>query len=263
MIDKARARFLPAIAVFAVTVALGTGASGESLVENSAEARFQMDVHVPEAALAAYLPAGWTPNVATQGNAKDANLRVIFIDRMTINGPDGKPLGKGSSRLVYLAAPVKDPTGANVQLIIGGLTADLADAPGPFGNYLPAVTHSVQRSTTSGSAGGPVLDSQTWVFTAATGEHIEMRIQFERGVANRASPADVKFYSAKTPAFFQISRQEQVLDVLRNATTNPPDRVKKFTFKAGGGSYAKLFDGTEKMLSWDNIIWLNRAVLLP
>jgi hypothetical protein len=82
-------------------------------------------------------------------------------------------------------------------------------------------------------------------------------------VANRASPADVKFYSAKTPAFFQISRQEQVLDVLRNATTNPPDRVKKFTFKAGGGSYAKLFDGTEKMLSWDNIIWINRAVLLP
>ena len=263
MIDKARTRFLPAIAVCTFSVVLSAGASAESLVENSAEARFQMDVHVPEAALAAYLPAGGSPNVATQGNAKDANLRVIFIDRMTINGPDGKPVGKGSSRLVYLAAPVKDPTGAAVQLIIGGLTADPADAPGPFGNYLPAATYSVQRSTTGGSTGGPVLDSQTWVFTAATGEHIEMRIQFERSVANRASPADVKFYSAKTPAFFQISRQEQVLDVLRNATTNPPDRVKKFTFKAGGGSYAKLFDGTEKMLSWDNIIWINRSVLLP
>jgi hypothetical protein len=263
MIDKARMRFLPPIAVFTLSIVLGPGAGAESLVENSAEARFQMDVHVPEAALAAYLPAGWSPNVATQGNAKDANLRVIFIDRMTINGPDGKPLGKGSSRLVYLAAPVKDPTGANVQLIIGGLTADPADAPGPFGNYLPAATYSVQRSTKGGSAGGPVLDSQNWVFTAATGEHIEMQIQFERGVANRASPADVKFYSAKNPAFFQISRQEQVLDVLRNATTNPPDRVKKFTFKAGGGNYAKLFDGTEKMLSWDNIIWLNRSVLLP
>ncbi len=263
MIDKARTRFFPAIAVCTLSVMLGAGAGAESLVENSAEARFQMDVHVPEAALAAYLPSGWSPNVATQGNAKDANLRVIFIDRMTINGPDGKPVGKGSSRLVYLAAPVKDPAGAAVQLIIGGLTADPLDAPGPFGNYLPATTYSVQRSTTGGSASGPVLDSQTWVFTAASGEHIEMRIQFERGVANRANPADVKFYSAKNPAFFQISRQEQVLDVLRNATTNPPDRVKKFTFKAGGGSYAKLFDGTEKMLSWDNIIWLNRAVLLP
>ena len=76
----------------------------------------------------------------TQGGAKDCNLRVIFIDRVTINGPDGRPVGKGSNRLVYLAAPVKDSTGENVQLIIGGLTEDPADAPGPFGNYLLATT---------------------------------------------------------------------------------------------------------------------------
>ncbi len=67
-------------------------------------------------------------------------------------------------------------------LIIGGLSEDPADAPGPFGNYLPATTHSVQR-TTSSSGAGP---------------------------------------------------------------TN-----------------AKLFDGTEKALSWDNILWLNRSVLVP
>jgi hypothetical protein len=65
------------------------------------------------------------------------------------------------------------------------------------------------------------------------------------------------------PTFFQISRQEQVLDILRNVTTNPPDRVKEFSFKAGGGSYAKLFDGTEKLLSWDNIVWIHRSILLP
>ena len=35
------------------------------------------------------------------------------------------------------------------------------------------------------------------------------------------------------------------------------------SFKGSGGSYAKLFDGTEKMLSWDNILWINRSVLLP
>jgi len=70
--------------------------------------------------LAALLPPGWKPNVASQGPAKDANLRVIFVDRLSINGPDGKPLGKGANQLVYLAAPVKDSTGANVQLIVGG-----------------------------------------------------------------------------------------------------------------------------------------------
>jgi len=240
---------------------LAWDASAQTLVEYSAETRFQLDLHVPDAALMALLPGGWTPNMATQGAAKDANLRAVFIDRLTVNGPDGKPVGRGSNRLVYLVAPVKDPGGANVQLVIGGLTEDPADAPGPFGVYLLATTHTVQRSTSNSS--GPILDSQDWVLGAATGEHLEMHIKYQRGVANKGNPAEVRFYSAKNPSFYQISKQEQVLDILRNVTTTPPDRVKEFSFKASGGSFARLFDGTEKVLSWDNILWINRSVLLP
>ena len=236
-------------------------AKAETLVEHSSEARFQLDLQVPEAALQSFLPAGWTPNVATRGPAKDANLRAIFIDRVTINGPDGRPVGKGSNRLVYLVAPVKDSSGANVQLVIGGLTEDPTDAPGPFGVYLLATTHTMRRSTSSSN--GPIVDSQDWVFTAATGEHLEMHITYERGTGNKGNPSDTKFFSAKSPTFYQISRQEQVLDILRNVTTTPPDRVKEFSFKGSGGSFAKLFDGTEKVLSWDNILWINRSVLVP
>src|SRR5262245_37154794 len=96
---------------FAMTI-VATLANAQTPIEFSAESRFQLDLHVPDAAIAAMLPPGFTLNVATQGPAKDCNLRAIFVDRMTINGPDGKPVGKGSSRLVYLAAPVKDPAGA-------------------------------------------------------------------------------------------------------------------------------------------------------
>jgi hypothetical protein len=250
-------------ALAAVVLIAGAGrlASAQTLKEYSSETRFQLDFHVPDAVLAVFLPDKWTSSVAAQGPAKDCNLRAVFIDRVTINGPDGKPVGKGSNRLVYLVAPVKDPTGASVQLVIGGLTEDPDDAPGPFGVYLLATTHTMQRSTSSGA--GTILDSQDWAFGAATGEHLELHIKYERGVGNKGNPSDVKFYSAKTPAFFQISRQEQVLDILRNATTNPADRVKAFSFKASGGSYAKLFDGTEKALSWDNIVWINRSVLTP
>jgi hypothetical protein len=248
----------------ALSAVLAQSVRAQTMIEYSAETRFQMDYHVSDAALATYLPSGWTPNVAGQGPAKDANLRVIFVDRQTINGPDGKPVGKGASRLVYLAAPVKDPSGASVQLVIGGLTDDPADAPGPFGVYLLATTHTMQRSTSSPATGsGPIVDAQDWVFGAASGEHLEMHIKYERGVANKGNPAEVKFFSAKTPSYFQISKQEQVLDILRNATTNPADRVKEYSFKGSGGSYAKLFDGTEKPLSWDNIIWLNRSILVP
>jgi len=251
-------RILLATAALAV---LAQFTNAQTAVEYSSEARFQLDLRVPDTVLNSFLPPGWMPNIASQGAAKDANLRAVFIDRVTINAPDGKPIGKGSNRLVYLVAPVKDPTGANVQLVIGGLTEDPADSPGPFGNYLRATTHKMQRTTSEDA--GPILDSQDWVFAATTGERLEMHIKYERGVANKGNPAEVKFYSARNPGFYQISRQEQVLDILKNVTTNPPDRVKEFSFKAGGGSYSKLFDGTEKVLSWDNILWINRSVSLP
>jgi hypothetical protein len=179
-----------------------------------------------------------------------------------VNGPDGKPVGKtGSSRFVYLVAPVKDASGAAAQLVIGGLTEDPADAPGPYGVYLPSTTHKMQRTTATD--GGVILDSQDWVFAAATGERLELHIKYERGVGNKNNLTDVKFYSAKTPAYYQISREERVTDVLRNVTTSPRDRVKEFSFVAAGGSYGKLFDGSQKSLSWDNITWINRAVLVP
>jgi hypothetical protein len=210
------------------------------------------------------LPAGWSLNVAAQGPAKDTNLRAVFVDRITINGPDGKPVGKGSNRLAYLAAPMKDPSGANVQVVIGGLTEDSADVPGPFGTYLHATTHAMQRQTTvQSSALGPIIESQDWVLSADSGERLELHIKYERGVGNRGMATETRFYSAKEPGKYQISRQEQVLDIVRNPTTNPPDRVTEFSFKGSGGSYAKLFDGTERVQSYDNILWVNRSVLVP
>ena len=252
------------LAVLVVGLLAGTVGvpMAQTVVEQSAEARFQLDLQVPDAAVREFLPPGWTLNVSTRGAATDANLRAIFIDRLTINDPDGAPLGQtGSNRLVYLTVPVTNPAGENVQLVIGGLTEDPEDAPGPFGVYLPTTTHEMERSSASGVSG--VEDSQDWVFEARTGEHLEMHIRYERGVGNRRAPREVKFYSAKNAGVYQISRQEQVLDILRNVTTNPPDRVMEFSFTGGGGSYAALFDGTERVLSWDNIVWLNRTVSLP
>ena len=236
-------------------------AAAQTVTENAAEVRFQLDLKVPEGALAPMLPAGWSYNIAAQGPAKDANLRVVFIDRVTVNEPDGKPVGKGSSRLVYLIVPVKDAAGTAGQLVIGGITADPADAPGPFGMYLPASTHSMQRSV-SGTLGA-MVESQDWVFAASTGERLELHVTFEKAVPNRAAPAETKFYSARNPSVVQTHRQEQMVDIMRNVTTNPIDRVKKTSFTAGGGSFAKIFDGTETILSWDNFVWVDRTVLVP
>src|SRR6266566_993132 len=80
-------------------------AGADALVENSAEFRFQLDFRVNDAALQKLLPAGWETVIATQGPAKDANLRVIFIDRVDVTNPDGTP--KATDQLVYIAIPVK------------------------------------------------------------------------------------------------------------------------------------------------------------
>jgi hypothetical protein len=240
--------------------AASTAAPAAPVKESSMEVRFQLDLKVPDEAIKPFLPEGFTSSVATQGPAKDCNVRLIFTDRVTVNGSDGKPVGKGNSRVVFFAAPVKDVSGANAQLILGGLVDDENGAPGSFGNYLFANTHEMKR-TSSTTSNGAVLDTQDWVFEAKTGEHLEMHISYERGAGNRSGRAqDAKYYSAKTPGYMEISHQEQMLEILRNTTTNPPDKVKSFSLKIGGGSFEKFAAGAEKPLSWDNIVWLNRQI---
>ena len=109
-------------------------------VEFSAEARFQLDLHVADAALAAMLPAGFTPNVATQGAAKDCNLRAIFVDRMTINGPDGKtaklPRGGEARYILPVDSIIAVDPGSKVKAgdIIARISMESA-----CGNFPPSV----------------------------------------------------------------------------------------------------------------------------
>src|SRR5712664_2876787 len=80
-------------AVIAAGAMLGEArrAGAQTLVENSAEFRMQLDFRVPDAALQKMLPAGWEPVIATQGPAKDCNIRLIFIDRVDVTGADNTP----------------------------------------------------------------------------------------------------------------------------------------------------------------------------
>src|SRR5258707_14170134 len=88
-------------AAVAVLLAAGAGASlarpaaAQNLVEQSAEARMQIDFHVPDAALKAMLPAGVEPPVPTAGAPKAANLPMIFIEPLAGTAPARAPAGSG------------------------------------------------------------------------------------------------------------------------------------------------------------------------
>jgi hypothetical protein len=257
MMDKFSAAALGLLAACAVGASVRPAAA-ETLVEQSAEARMQLDFHVPDAALKAMLPAGVEPAIATAGAAKDANLRMIFIDRVNVTAPDGAPLGSG--QMVYLAIPIKQPAPNSVaQMLIYGLTSDPKEAPGPFGVYQLAASHHMERSTT---ADAQAQTTENWQFTAASGEHMELHLKYDRGVGRKASN-ETKFFSGVNPSFYQIFKVDQNLDIMRNATITVPDKVKEFQYKAAGGKIGALFDGTERVLSIDCISWYNRAISLP
>ncbi len=233
------------------------------LLEQSFEHRFQMDYQVNAEALAKFLPAGWQSNASTQGAAKDANIRVIFIDRVNIVGSDNRKLGKGAARMVYLAAPVKETaTGATGQMIIGGLTDNEDDVPGAFGNYLLASTARMSRSVSADN--GVLSATEDWQFAAPGGEHISMHVVYAPAPANKGGGAGAtKFFDPRDPSKYQLFQTEQVTDITRNVTTTPPDRVTDYSFSAGGGKFAALFDGTERPLSWDAQRSYVRSVSVP
>lgn len=94
-------------------------ASAQTVVEQAAEHRFQLDFRVNDAAQAKLLPPGWEMVIATQGPAKDCNLRMIFIDRMATIGGDGKAAARHTARLTYLAIPVTE-TGTKIAALFDG-----------------------------------------------------------------------------------------------------------------------------------------------
>ena len=249
------------LALWTAVAAIGAAgqAHAQTLVDQAAEFRMQIDFVVPDAALRKFLPAGWEPAIATQGPAKDCNLRVIFIDRADITNAEGVPTG--TSRLVYLAAPVKQTGTSNAgQMIIAGLSADAKDVPGAFGTYELATAHTMSRSLADD--GKITTGEENWSFAAASGERLDVHIKYERGPARKGSQ-EVKFFSPSNPSVYQIFKVDSGIDIMRNATVPIRDRVTEFSYKISGGRLATMFDGTEKVVSLDSFHWYNRAIYQP
>jgi hypothetical protein len=256
------------IALSAGGALLAAGAMGgaiapavaDALVENSAEFRFQLDFKVNDAALQKLLPAGWEPAVATQGPAKDCNLRLIFIDRIDVTNPDNTP--KTTDQLAIIEIPVKQ-TGTNNagRMIINGLASEAKEAPGAFGVYSHAPNVKVSRSFST--IEGVTVGEENWLFVGANGEILETHVKYERGPARKNPTGEVKFFNSAKPDTYQIFKVDSGLDIMKNVSVPVKDRVKEFSYKATGGPIGALFDGTEKALSWDSFHWYNRGIYTP
>ena len=235
-----------------------------AVVEQSNEYRFQLDLQVNQAALNKFLPAGWESAAATQGAAKDCNLRLIFIDRINVQGGDNRVLPPGKDIVVFLEAPVRQSGGAagappvTGRMILAGISENNSATAGTFGVLVKATKVSASRAIATSD--GKTQVTEDWDLTGAGGEHAQMHVKYVRGPANHAG-SDVRFYNPANPAQIVVMHGEQETDITRNVTTTPPDRVQEFSFSAGGGKFAPLFDGTQKPLSWDAQPTYRRTVM--
>ena len=132
--------------------------------------------------------AGFEPNIATQGPAKDANIRVIFVDRIGVAGIDGNPVGKGATQFVYLAVPVKvGNSGATAQLVVAGLASDPADVPGPFLAFTQRRRPTKLLARQWRGAAPPCKQRRCGIFAGAGGETLQLHAVFDRVPARRTT----------------------------------------------------------------------------
>ena len=245
-----------AFGVLGLVALMAAPAAAQTVAEESIESRFQLDFQVSDAAVKKFLPAGWELNVATTGPATNCNLRVIFIDRIAVTAGDGK--ATGANQMVYLTVPVKNAGGISAQMVIGGLTSEATEVPGPFGNYQAAANHEMKRATTAAKGKG-IIEEQTWSFSGAGGERFDTQVRYERVPAARAR-RDTTYVSAADPSKTQVAKVDNGINIARNATVQVPDKVQAFSYKFSGGKFASLFDGTEKVVSIDFFPWNNLSI---
>jgi hypothetical protein len=232
----------------------GPALAADKYVGSNVDVRTNLAFKAPEAAVQKFLPEGWELDVAATGPAKDVNLRVGFVDRLSAQDAEGKALNP--SRHVTLAIPAKRK-GSETRGTMLFATYSSGASGGPYGVSVKA-NADMERTVRIDSAGVSTVE-ESWQFQAPDGNSIQLQIQYVRGTPVPGK-AEVLVYSAAKPDFYRIYRFERSADDVRGAGT---DRVQKVVFKASGPKLASLFDGSEQLVGVTSFPWYTRQIFLP
>jgi hypothetical protein len=250
--------------VLALGVAVGLGIAIESVGAETAvgfnfESRTVLALRVG-AEVQSWLPAPWQVDPVASGPSKDANALLIFINAWAAQDPEGKPTATPIDRRVALAIPGKHPqTGESATFVARVYTSNPNGAPGPYKNSVPVTVRMEQ--TLKGSGLEPPSGSEVWEVRDAGGGTIDLRLQYQRGVAARVK-AESKPRSAVDANFFRIYRVDQGLDVVRSVPTGV-NRVQQYSLRVTIPELRKIVDGSEQLVSVSLLPWYVRQVSLP
>jgi hypothetical protein len=248
-------------AFVAATFGLATALSpvmtqAQTPVERYVEVRTVLGFRVSPAAAQSLLPAGWQ-SVQLAGPNQGVNLNVILTERALRETTDGKPLDGGRSRSVIFVVPARETAGPG-----RGPVVALVLAPPPEsvpGTYGVAVRSEIEmtRSRQFGAAGE--TGSEAWSVVTSNDDRLQVEAKYTRATPVR-QVMESKVYSGSTGAH-RIYQTDQGVDVMRGAVIT--DRVQSITFRATGSLFARIFDGSEQLVSVAAVPWHVRSVSVP
>jgi hypothetical protein len=194
------------------------------------------------------------------GPFKDANLFVIFMDKLVKLDAEGKSSEGGNDRAVVFAAVAKRPQDDKPNVyVIRIFTANPKALPGADKNSVPA---SVRREQALKMIDvEPGTDEQQWDVRDSTGGTIEFRLRCLRSLPTPGK-VEQNVYSAVEPDYFRIYRVDQGMDVVKSLSAGI-DRVQSYEFRATAAGLHELFDGSAQLVGIAILPWYLRQIFLP
>ena len=238
-----------------------TQAGAETLIGSNVDNRIVVALRVGQAELQSWLPTPWKVNPITKGPLKEANLYVIFVDRLLNQDVQGKPTAGGTFRVVALVAPAKHAQTGESALFVIRVFAPHEDID-LYNPYKNSVRATIRREQTLKSVDlGPGTGSELWELWDSAGGMLQLWIEYRRAVPSRVKP-EFKPRSAVDPNFFRIYRVDQGSDLVKSIPAGI-DRVQNYQLRVTVSELRKLFDGTEQLVGIIVIPWYVRQLSLP
>lgn len=251
--------FMSGLRLFVAVVTLAACpalASAQEFQEWSAETRTSLGFQVNADAVRSLLPDNWTVADAS-GAPGMVNLTLTFMDRHMIFGPEGQPVGTGSSRYMVMSVLALDAQGEACILIINGISPEGA---GAYGVYQPAVVATAERQL-NGQADAGARVEESWEMVADSGDAINLDLHYRQDVPSRRQ-SSVVIRSGRNTGYTRTYTIDQANDAL-GTTGAPETRIESFRFVAEGPLFSRIFDGTEVLTGVTSTPWYNREIFIP
>ncbi len=229
-------------------------ALAETLVEKVYERRTYLYFTIADSLARSVLPAGWQPTSVPQGPAKGANLILVLVDRLLATDGENRPLEPVSNRLLVVVVPGRDADGAEGPVVIGGISADPAGAPGAYRTYAAGKVGLVRHSRDR------VID-EDWEAEAPDGDRLALGLSYLQGVPAYLT-FDQRTYSGADPSFYRIYRGDWGVDPV-HSTVAGVDRATRLELTAGGPLLGRLLDGSQELVNVSAVPWYRRESFLP